>query len=232
MSPAARSLEPDRTEGIVWAARSGPAEIEPAALYGRAVRRRLASLALLALCALAGCGAASDDEPRPLPPPIGVGPGFRLPSLTRATAAGEPVAGLRCTRGDGPRVGVHLELFARREVLIVPPGVGVALPRVRDGAYVRPRGCSYALRTLEPTGVIELDPRARGARLGDFFALWGQPLGRSRMAGFRGPVSAFVGGRRWTGDPRAIPVRRHAQIVLEVGGYVRPHSRYLFPPGL
>jgi hypothetical protein len=58
--------------------------------------------------------------------------------------------------------------------------------------------------------------------LGQFFAIWGQrPRGR-----------AYVNGRRWTRDPRAIPLTRHAQIVLEVDGYVRPHATYRFAPGL
>jgi hypothetical protein len=45
-------------------------------------------------------------------------------------------------------------------------------------------------------------------------------------------VHAFVDGLPWTGDPRTIPLRRHAQIVLEVGGHVPPHVRYGFPKGL
>jgi hypothetical protein len=52
------------------------------------------------------------------------------------------------------------------------------------------------------------------------------------MAGFAGRVRAYVGGRRWGRDPAAIPLRPHAQIVLEVGGYVRPHASYRFPPEL
>ena len=73
---------------------------------------------------------------------------------------------------------------------------------------------------------------APGLTLGDLFDVWGQPLSHTRMAGFRGRVRAFVGGRRWNRGPRAIPLARHAQIVLEVGGYVPPHRTYLFPPGL
>ena len=66
--------------------------------------------------------------------------------------------------------------------------------------------------------------------LGDFFAVWGQPLTRRRMASFRGAVSAFVDGRRVAGDPAAIPLRDGAQIVLQVGGYIPPHRQFLFPP--
>ena len=79
--------------------------------------------------------------------------------------------------------------------------------------------------------MIEVAPGTR-ATLGDLFAIWGQPLGPHRMAGFRGAVRAYVRGVQFRGDARSIPLTRHAQIVLEVGGYVRPHSRYGFAPGL
>jgi hypothetical protein len=157
----------------------------------------------------------------PIPTPIGAGPRYHPLADTR------PVPGLRCSVRDEPRFGVHVELFANRRVVIVPAGIGIARPHTRDGPYVRSGRCSYPLRTREPTGVVEV---TRGARLtlGTLFSVWGQPLSAVRMAGFRGRVHAFVGGRRRTGDPRSIQLTRHAQIVLEVGGYVPPHSFFLF----
>ena len=132
-------------------------------------------------------------------------------------------------------MGVHLELFARGRVVIVPAGIGVAAPFVRDGAYVRPRGCTYPLRTLEPTGVFEVRADRR-LTLGRLFRFWGQPLSPTRLAGFRTtarrPVRAYVAGKRWRGALSAIPLRRHAQIVLELGKFIPPHKVYLFPPGL
>jgi hypothetical protein len=128
---------------------------------------------------------------------------------------------------------VHLELFAGRRVVIVPAGIGVARPFTLRFGSIRPSGCTYPARTLTPTGVIEVRSGSR-LRLGDVFRLWGQPLERDRLAGFRSerPLLAFVGGRRWRGDARRIPLERHAQIVLELGGYVPPHPSYLFPRGL
>jgi hypothetical protein len=161
----------------------------------------------------------------PVPTPIGVGPLYHPP------ARALPATGLRCTAGEPERFGVHLELFARRLVVILPAGIGIAPPLVRDGAYVRAGRCSYPLRTREPTGVIEVRSGSR-LTLGQLFAVWGEPLSPTRLVGFRGRVSAFVGGRVWTGDPRAIPLTRHAQVVLEVGGYVRPHATFLFRHGL
>lgn len=127
---------------------------------------------------------------------------------------------------------MHLELFGRGLVVPVPAGIGIAPPQVRSGAYVRGGSCAYPVRTYEPTGVLVVSEAGRTVTLGTLFDIWGQPLSHSRLAGFRGPVSAYVGGHRWRGSIRAIPLSRHAEIVLESGGYVRPHPAYAFPPGL
>jgi hypothetical protein len=44
-------------------------------------------------------------------------------------------------------------------------------------------------------------------------------------------VLVFVNGRRVNADPRAVRLRRHDEIVLEIGGYIPPHTSYLFPKG-
>jgi hypothetical protein len=193
-------------------------------------------IALAACAALTGCGNATKPPPHdprlpPQAPGVGPGPRFRPPSLGTRAARGLPIAGLGCRKAERPRFGVHIELFAARRVVLVAPGIGIAPPRLRRGAYVSAGRCSYPVRTREPTGVVEVDRGVR-ATVGDLFAVWGQPLGRRRLAGFHGRMSAYVGGRPWRGDPRAIPLRRHAQIVLEVGGHVPPHASYRFPGGL
>ena len=102
----------------------------------------------------------------------------------------------------------------------------MAPPLTASGAYVRSARCSYPLRTREPTGLLELDARAGHPELtlGDLFAVWGQPLSPTRLAGFRAPrgerVTAHLDGRSWPGDPRSVPLRRHAVVVLEVAGFV------------
>jgi hypothetical protein len=148
----------------------------------------------------------------PIPTPIGFGPRYRL-------APGPPApTRFACSPAPEHRDRAHVELFANRRVVLVPKGIGVG------------NGCSYPLRTTQPTGVVEFVPAARPT-LGDLFDVWGQPLSRRGFAGFHGAVSAWVDGKRWPGDVRSIPLGRHAQIVLEVGGYVPPHTFFLFPPG-
>jgi hypothetical protein len=171
----------------------------------------------------------------PIPTPIGIGPRYHPPPAGRAVEHARPVGDLSCRGSAGRRFGVHLELFANRRVVVVPAGIGIAPPRRTKGVYVVGGRCSYAARTREPTGVVEVR-QGMNLRLGQLFALWGQSLGRSRLGGFtaaRGTrVLAFVDGRSHIGDPRLIPLRRHAEIVLEVGGFVPPHTSYRFPKGL
>jgi hypothetical protein len=197
----------------------------------------------IAVCGLTACGdggptttrrevdPATIREPAPR---IGTGPRYRFPPRNRSVAEAAPVGALRCRSSAAARVGVHLEVLANRRDVVIPAGIGVARPIARHGAYVSGR-CSYPARTLEPTGLVELI-RAGRLTLGRFFDLWGWPLTRTRVLGFQSPrgarITVFVDGRRTTGDPRAIPLRRHRAIVIEARGYVRPRSRYLFPRGL
>jgi hypothetical protein len=149
------------------------------------------------------------------PPPVypwPIGPGPRYQPAAR------PAAGLTCA--NGRRFAVHVELFANRRVIVVPRGIGLA-----------PGGCRAALSTDAPTGVVHV-LAGRRYTLADLFRVWGRTLSASQLLSFRGRVSVFVGGRRFTGDPRTVPLTRHAEIVVETGGYVAPHVDYLFPKGI
>jgi hypothetical protein len=122
-----------------------------------------------------------------------------------------------------------VEVFARGRVLLLPPGIGVARPRRAVGAAIRGGRCAYPVRTADPTGVVRFRP-GRGLALRDLFAVWGQPLARHRLCGFRpaAPVRVYVGGRPVAGPPGAVRLGRHAEIVVEIGPYVPPHRSYLF----
>jgi hypothetical protein len=155
-----------------------------------------------------------------VPTQIGRGPEFQ--PQARAPAAGcEP-------GGVTGRFRAHVELFGRRQAIVIPAGIGVGGRARRESGRIVGAGCRAGTRTLDPWGVVHFD-RA-GLRLGDLFAVWGQPLGRGRMLSFRGPVSVFVGGRRVAGDPAGVRLRDGAQIVVESGGYVPPHPSFRFPP--
>jgi hypothetical protein len=195
---------------------------------------RLARLVVASVVIAAAVAAVAHARPHrgreaiPVPTPIGVGPDFTL-------AAGPPAAvpGLGCTTGRRPRRSVHVELFARGRALLLPAGIGVGRPRRMAAGTVVEGRCRYPLATLDPTGTVRIGV-SRTMHLGDLFRVWGQLLTAHRLCGFRSaaPVRAYVDGRRRQGAVGAIPLRRHEEIVVEIGPYVRPHARYVFPEGV
>src|SRR3954468_22805440 len=133
------------------------------------------ALVLACAAALSGCGDTAAPPPPPAAVPIGTTRDHRPAPLSSATRHGRPVGRVFCSRTHPPRYGAHVEVFAARQVVIVPAGIGVAPPHRGRAPYVRSGRCSYPVRTREPTGVVEV---ARGAHatLGDLFDVWGQPL--------------------------------------------------------
>jgi hypothetical protein len=164
------------------------------------------------------------------PPPVSREPGFVLPAASESVRRGHVVGGMRCaTRRDVD--AIHVEIFVNRRVLLLPAGIGLRPPLRRAGlARLAGGACAYPLHTLDPTGTVFVD-RIRERVLGDLFAVWGQRLAPRRLLSFTGRVLAFRNGRAWRGDPRRMPLARHDSIVLEIGGYVKPHAFYLFPEG-
>ena len=185
----------------------------------------LAVVVVVLLTAVAGAHASRPVVPTPIGPGALYHPEARGPLF----AAGRAIAGLACSLATERRAGAHLELFARGLVVLVPAGIGIAPPLRAAGPIKVVGGCSYPARTREPTGVIEA---ASGSRItvGDFFAIWGQPLGPRRLAGFRAVgverVRAWVDGRAWPGDPRSIPLLRHSGDRARARA-LRPTSREL-----
>jgi hypothetical protein len=201
---------------------------------------RAARIAVLPMAVAAVMSACASSPPPARPPetasiprallsearPIGTGPRFTLP-------ASGPVAGT-CRPSLGPRDGVHVEVFAANRVLLLPAGIGARRPwSTLDGRVVGAR-CYGALVTVDPTGLVLVRPGSR-LTLADLFKAWGEPLSRTRLTSFEAPagtqVAVFIDGRPWPGGPAAVPLTRHAEIVLEVGPHVPPHSSYAFPPG-
>jgi hypothetical protein len=195
--------------------------------------------AVVAAALTAGCGSTkSQTEPSvatPAPPaalvaearPIGRGPRFQ-------PAVSGPVLGA-CTRRLGPRDGVHIEVFAANRVVLIPAGIGMRAPLQLSAGRITGALCYGELVTLDPTGVVLVRAGTR-AVLADLFRSWGEPLSGRRLASFSASpgaaVAVFVDGRPWRGPPAAVPLRRHAEIVLEVGPHVPPHAAYTFPPGM
>ena len=164
---------------------------------------------LLALAAL---------PPWVFPWPVGPAPRYTPTARSVAVHAGTPVGELRCGAA-GKTFRIHLEVFVDRKVMIVPAGIGIS-----------DNGCRYPVSTDGPDGIVRVVP---GLRLGDLFRVWGLQLKPNRLGWFtsKTPLRVYVGGRLVKGPARQIPLTPHAQIVLELGGYVPPHPYFLFAGG-
>jgi len=101
--------------------------------------------------------------------------------------------------------------------------------------------CLYSLHTHSTDGIIHIEaPQGQQNRvftLSDFFAVWGQPLSRTRVATLQvdgsHQMKVYVDGQLYNGDPAAIPLRNHTQIVIEiVPPPVDPPPTFTFPKGL
>jgi hypothetical protein len=154
-------------------------------------------------------------------------------------APGQSVDGVACgpTEQLAFHIHAHLTIFVRGSARVVPLGVGIAPPleveQTQAGLYAAGGQCFSYLHTHAADGIIHIEsPIERVYTLADFFDVWKQPLTRDSVASAAGPVAAFVNGRRYSGDPRAIPLLAHAQIQLDVGRPIVAPQSITFPGSL
>ena len=204
---------------------------------------RSAAAVLCAALLLAGCGAGraapakqrragvgidrSGGIPRSLllgARPIGRGPRFQPPVKGTPTGRCEPLL--------GQRLATHIELFGANRVVLLAAGIGTEPPWHRSGGRITAARCFGDVVTLDPTGTVYFRP-ATGVTLGTVFRAWGQTLSASRIASFTGGKTlTYVGGRLWHGAAAAVPLSSGAEIVVEIGPRVPPHTHFAFsqPP--
>jgi hypothetical protein len=167
--------------------------------------------------------------------PIGKPIGFPVPNLqkmklsdTASGGQGQPVDGIPCQSMEVGVVHVHTHLA------IINNGTPVQVPAFIGFAPSPTGGCLYWLHTHGPDGIIHVEagdvssPNGGPYTLGMFFDIWGQPLTNNQVGPFKGPVTAFVNGQPYNGDLKAIPLRAHQQITLEIGKVV-PVPNYQIP---
>jgi hypothetical protein len=140
--------------------------------------------------------------------------GTRIAAAQAAPPKGDPVAGMSCDAMEGSRVHIHQHLIIldRGKEVAIPPNVGQPAEK----------RCIYWVHTHTPDGVIHIEaPQFRSFTLGDFFAVWGEQLSRTRAASAQAAkgqtLRVWVNGNRYTGDPHAIPLAAHTDIVIEAG---------------
>jgi hypothetical protein len=217
------------------------------------MRRKLALAPLLAL-ALAGCGGSSSSSSSsaaatssassttgPPSPSLGtLGPeGILLergPTLAPASSTNPSgnVDGVQCAPLEqlAYHVHAHLQVYVNGQPEVLPGGIGIpgaVAQQTPEGPFVSNGRCFYWMHTHASDGIIHIEsPTVQIYSLGTFFDIWGQHLSSHQVAGATGTVTAYLNGRRWTKDPRAIPLESHFVIQLDVGKPVVPYAKVSF----
>jgi hypothetical protein len=202
-------------------------------------RRRLgAALALavvvvggLTVSALGRSGHAAATGPAALPG-LQTGPapwGANTADLAaRLRAIGLPP--LSPTEGTAVHIHQHLDIYLDGHPVPVPALIGI------DPAV------GFApLHVHDTSGVIHVEsPTVRRYTLGQFFAVWGVRFTRSCLGGYCAggdrQLRVFVDGAAYRGDPAALTLLPHQEIVVTFGTPAELPSpipsSYRFPPGL
>ena len=162
-----------------------------------------------------------------------------LLASTAGEATGRPVNGIQCQTTEQVlfHIHAHLAVFVDGRQRLVPEGIGITPPRTEQrtpaGPFVAGGSCLYWLHSHTRDGIIHVEsPLQRNYTLGDYFAIWSQPLGPRQVGPARGPVIAYLNGRRVLGNPASIPLKPHAVIQLDVGSPAAPPAPFTFPTGL
>jgi hypothetical protein len=142
-----------------------------------------------------------------------------------------PVANVKCEGSEMLATHYHAHL-----VILKPDGQPVTIP-ANVGIQAT---CLYWIHTHDDSGIIHIeapaDQKDHKFTLGDFFDVWGQPLDSKQLAtlsvGSGQKITAFVDGKAWDGDLRAIPLKPHGQITLELTPPVVQPTPFEFPQGL
>lgn len=142
--------------------------------------------------------------------------------------AAPTIDGIQCNTSEGAvtHIHQHLVIYDRGRPVAIPQDIGID----------QTRGCLYWLHTHDATGVIHLEsPTQTTYTLGQFFDIWGQPLGRTQATSLQADkahsIRAYVNGRLYRGDPRTIPLTAHALITLEDGPPWLPPPPFTFQNG-
>jgi hypothetical protein len=132
---------------------------------------------------------------------------------------GPPVDGLECTATtpNAYHVHSHLSIFLNGEALTVPHEVGfVALSPTEE--------CHYPLHTHDESGRVHMHALAPTTfTLGQFFAIWGQPLGPDNVGGIVGePAVIYLTDEdnvvtQYEGDFADIELLSHREITIQIG---------------
>lgn len=155
----------------------------------------------------------------------------RLLAPANTAAQGSTVDGIKCQGNEQVvyHIHTHLTVYVNGSLRPIPGGIGVVRPVPQQSTGVPFYGasrCYYWLHVHTQDGVIHVEaPSSATYTLGQFFDIWHQPLSRTAIGPVQGALTVFVNGRRYSGDPRAIPLKSHEDVQVDVGKPVVPPKK-------
>lgn len=160
---------------------------------------------------------------------IGSSPGVTPAWPDRSTdtgGKGAPVAGVNCLVNENYHIHAHLTILKDGVIQRIPQEIGLT-------------GCAYELHNHDYSGVLHVETSvARKFTLGQFFAVWGQPLSRTNVAGLTGQNVRFFTSDgdtnlvEVTDDPTAIELAAHRSIYIVIGTVPAALPKNSWPTGL
>jgi hypothetical protein len=133
---------------------------------------------------------------------------------------GQMVGSYECFPKEPPdtyHVHTHLSIFLDGVMISVPGQIGIV-------KQVAPNSCFYTLHTHDSSGKIHIRAATTAVyTLGDFFDIWGMPLGPDNVAGLTGkPIYVYVTDQNGvvteaTGDWNELELLSHREITIQVG---------------
>jgi hypothetical protein len=123
---------------------------------------------------------------------------------------GAAVDGVSCAKNENYHIHAMVSIYR--------DGVRLALPN----SIGRNNSCNFEMHTHDGSGVVHIETDVpKTFTLGQWFALWGQPLSASAVAGLAGTPTYYVIENekvtRVTTDPAAIVLTAHKEIVVVTG---------------
>jgi len=203
----------------------------PASGGGGTPKLKLASLSTLGTLQPAPSSGPTGPEQVPVP--------NAAPLTGTATkATGQRVDGIGCQTSEQTifHIHSHLTILVNGSPRQVPAGIGIPGAKAQNspqGPFIGSGNCFYWLHTHASDGIVHIEsPVQRTYTLGNFFDEWGQPLGTGQVGPAKGHVTAIYNGHLYQGNPRDIPLNKHAQIQLEVGTPLVAPEHITWPSGL
>ena len=155
---------------------------------------------------------------------------YNVPDLAGATStrSGQKVDGVGCQTQAKEvvkyHIHIHVAIYVDGRMVRLPGGIGITPPplieRYPSGDFydVGLYDCLYWLHTHVADGIIHVEaPAKQSFTLGQFFDVWNQPLGPSRVGPARGAVTVYENGRSLAGNPRNTPLLPGGAIQIDVG---------------